>query len=61
MNSLTIFLMVLIFSYILQVVVNTIGSIIFTVLIVWFFISSVNGDKNIYYWYEYMKAKRGII
>lgn len=59
MNSLTAFLMVLIFSYILQVVVNTIGSIIFTVLLVWFFISSVNGDKNIYYWYEYMKVKRG--
>jgi len=59
MNSLTVFLMVLIFAYILQIVVSTVGSIIFTVLMVWFFISSVNGDKNIYYWYEYMKVKRG--
>ena len=61
MNELAIFFILLMVAYGIGQVAQMIISFICACLIALFFLCSVNGDKNIYYWYKYMRAKKGMI
>ena len=60
MNELAIFFILLMVAYSIGQVAQMIISFVCACLIVLFFLCSVNGDKNIYYWYKYMRAKKGM-
>lgn len=61
MNELAILFILLMVAYSVGQVVQMIISVACICFITLFFLCSINGDKNIYYWYKYMRAKKGMI